>query len=99
MGWKFEDDYANPVRLITRAADKRAAIYLAGHSHQNQPTWMLHDVVCSQASYHGIHCGRVDLTFDTDTRTLVDRRVFTLLMDDRYQPDPRVMALARWMRL
>jgi len=95
MGWKFEDDYANPVRQITRAADKQVDIYLAGHSHQNQPLWTLHDVLCSQASYHGIHCGRVDLTFDLDTRKLVDRKAFTVLMDDRFPLDPLVMELAK----
>jgi hypothetical protein len=56
---------------------------------------MLHGVLCSQASYYGIHCGRVDLTFDLDTRKLVDRKVFTVLMDDRFAADPLVMELAR----
>lgn len=95
MGWKFEDDYANPVRLLLKAASREVDVYLAGHSHQNQPHWMLHDVVCSQASYHGIHCGRVDLTFDLDTRKLVDRKAFTVLMDDRFALDPLVMELAK----
>lgn len=95
MGWKFEDDYANPVRSLARAADKRVDVYLAGHSHQNQPLWTLHDVVCSQASYHGIHCGRVDLTFDLDSRRLVDRKAFTVLMDDRFALDPLVMEIAK----
>ncbi len=94
MGWRFEDDYANPVRELLGEA-KGVDVYLAGHSHQNRPAWMVGDVLCTQASYHGIHCGRVDLTFDTDSRRLVDRRVFTLLMDDRYQPDPQVLQLAR----
>jgi 5'-nucleotidase len=94
MGWRFEDDYANPVRGILE--DVRGVdVYLAGHSHQNRPAWMVGGVLCTQASYHGIHCGRVDLTFDADSHRLVDRRVFTLLMDDRYEPDPQVMALAR----
>ncbi len=95
MGWKFEDDYANPVRLVTRTANKEVDVFLAGHSHQNQPLWMLHDVVCTQASYHGIHCGRVDLTFDLDSRKLVDRKAFTVLMDDRFALDPLVMELAK----
>jgi 2',3'-cyclic-nucleotide 2'-phosphodiesterase (5'-nucleotidase family) len=94
MGWRFNDDYANPVRQILRNAPG-VSVYLAGHSHQNQPSWTLHDVLCSQASYHGIHCGRVDLTFDLERRKLVDRRAFTLLMDDRYALDPLVMELAR----
>lgn len=93
MGWRFNDDYANPVRSILRDADG-VDVYLAGHSHQNQPSWTLHGVLCSQASYYGIHCGRVDLTFDLDSRKLVDRRAFTILMDDRFALDPAVMAAA-----
>jgi 2',3'-cyclic-nucleotide 2'-phosphodiesterase (5'-nucleotidase family) len=93
MGWRFNDDYANPVRTVLRDLEG-VDVYLAGHSHQNQPTWMLHDVLCSQASYFGIHCGRVDLTFDLATRKLVDRKAFTLLMDDRFPLDPEVMQLA-----
>jgi 2',3'-cyclic-nucleotide 2'-phosphodiesterase/3'-nucleotidase len=94
MGWRFNDDYANPVRAMLAGA-KGVDIYLAGHSHQNQPSWMMHDVLCSQASYYGIHCGRIDLTFDLDSRKLVDRRAFTLLMDDRFELDPAVMQAAR----
>ena len=94
MGWRFNDDYANPVRSLLREADG-VDVYLGGHSHQNRPSWMLHGVVCSQASYHGIHCGRVDLTFDIESRRLVDRRAFSLLMDDRFAFDPLVMELAK----
>jgi 2',3'-cyclic-nucleotide 2'-phosphodiesterase (5'-nucleotidase family) len=94
MGWRFNDDYANPVRSLLRESDG-VDVYLGGHSHQNQPSWMLHGVVCSQASYHGIHCGRVDLTFDVESRRLVDRRAFSLLMDDRFVFDPLVMELAK----
>jgi 5'-nucleotidase/UDP-sugar diphosphatase len=94
MGWRFTDDYANPVRAVLKDVQD-VDIYLAGHSHQNQPSWMLHGVLCSQASYFGIHCGRVDLTFDLDSRKLVDRKAFTLLMDDRFAADPLVMELAR----
>ncbi|MFM8282363.1 MAG: bifunctional metallophosphatase/5'-nucleotidase [Planctomycetaceae bacterium] len=99
MGYRFQDDYANPVReILKKIADGKGPkvdVYLAGHSHQDQPSWTLHDVLCSQASYHGIHCGRVDLTFDLDSRKLVDKRAFTLLMDDRYPLDPVVMDRAR----
>jgi 2',3'-cyclic-nucleotide 2'-phosphodiesterase (5'-nucleotidase family) len=94
MGWRFNDDYANPVRTILRDIDG-VDVYLAGHSHQNQPSWTLHGVLCSQASYHGIHCGRIDLTFDLDSRKLVDRRGFTIVMDDRFALDPAVMHLAQ----
>jgi 2',3'-cyclic-nucleotide 2'-phosphodiesterase (5'-nucleotidase family) len=94
MGWRFNDDYANPVRAILKEVPG-VDVYLAGHSHQNQPSWMMHGVLCSQASYYGIHCGRIDLTFDETTRKLVDKRAFTLLMDDRFSLDPVVMQLAQ----
>lgn len=94
MGWRFNDDYANPVRSMLKEVPG-IDVYLAGHSHQNQPSWMLHDVLCSQASYYGIHCGRIDLTFDESTRKLVDKRAFTLLMDDRFPLDPVVMQAAQ----
>ncbi len=93
MGWRYKDDYANPVRELLRD-NSGVDVYLAGHSHQNQPAWMLDGVLCSQASYYGIHCGRVDLTFDTSTGELVERRVFTVLMDDRFETDPLVMQVA-----
>ena len=93
MGWKFQDDFDNPVRSILRTV-RGIDVYLAGHSHQDQPAWVQNGVLCSQASYHGIHCGRVDLTFDADSRKLIDSRAFTVLMDGRFAPDPEVLAAA-----
>jgi 2',3'-cyclic-nucleotide 2'-phosphodiesterase (5'-nucleotidase family) len=93
MGWRKEDDFANPVREILKA-NEGVDVFLAGHTHQDQPSWDLGGVLCSQASYHGINCGRVDLTFDLDSRKLVQRRASTLLMDKRFDLDPVVMELA-----
>lgn len=90
MGWRFQDDFANPVRELLRRV-KGVDVYLGGHSHQDQPSFTLNGVLCSQASYYGIHCGRVDLTFDGETRELVDRRAFTVLMDSRFAEDPLVL--------
>ena len=94
MGWRFRDNYSNPLRELLRNV-RGVDVYLAGHSHQNQPSFSLHDVLCSQASYYGIHCGRVDLTFDTESRKIVDSQAYTLLMDDRFELDPAVMQRAR----
>lgn len=94
MGWRNEDDFANPIREILRSSDG-VDVFLAGHTHQDKPSWELGSVLCSQASYYGIHCGRVDLTFDTDSRKLVRRRAFTVLMDKRFDLDPVVMELAQ----
>jgi 2',3'-cyclic-nucleotide 2'-phosphodiesterase (5'-nucleotidase family) len=94
MGFRFQDDFANPLREMLQAVEG-VDVYLAGHSHQDQPSWMSGKVLCSQASYHGIHCGRIDLTFDRDSRELLERRAFTVLMDGRFELDPEVMEFAR----
>ena len=94
MGWRNDDDFANPVREILKA-NEGVDVFLAGHTHQDKPSWELGGVLCSQASYYGINCGRVDLTFDLESRKLVQRRAFTLLMDKRFDLDPVVMELAQ----
>ncbi len=94
MGWRFQDDFANPVRELLQAVEG-VDVYLAGHSHQDQPSWMSGNVLCSQASYYGIHCGRIDLTFDVESRKLLDRRAFTVLMDSRFELDPMVLEFTK----
>lgn len=93
MGWRFEDDFANPVRDLLSAV-KEVDVLIAGHTHQDQPSWMLNGALCTQASYYGIHCGRVDLSFDVEKGRLVDKRAFTVLMDDRFEVDPAVIESA-----
>lgn len=93
MGWRFEDDFANPVRELLREV-KEVDVFLAGHTHQDQPSWTLNGALCSQAGYYGIQCGRVDLAFDADKGRLVDKRAFTVLMDDRFELDPAVIESA-----
>jgi 2',3'-cyclic-nucleotide 2'-phosphodiesterase (5'-nucleotidase family) len=94
MGWRFQDDFANPLRELLAETDE-VDVYLGGHSHQDQPSWMTGRVLCSQASYHGIHCGRIDLTFDLASRKLLERRAFTVLMDSRFEADAEVMDVTR----
>jgi 2',3'-cyclic-nucleotide 2'-phosphodiesterase (5'-nucleotidase family) len=93
MGFRERDDFANPVREILKQVPG-VDVYLGGHTHQNQPLWKLGDVFCSQAAYHGIYCGRVDLTFDRTSRKLIGRDAMTELMDARFEPDAAVMDLA-----
>ncbi len=92
MGWRNEDDFANPIREILEGSD--IDVFLAGHTHQDEASWEMGGALCSQASYHGIHCGRVDLTFDLEARKIVSRKAFTLLMDARVELDPVVMEVA-----
>lgn len=93
MGWRREDDFANPLREILRQSPE-VDVFLAGHTHQDQPSWKTGRTLCTQASYHGIHCGRVDLTFDMESRKLVGREARTVLMDAKYELDPAVIELA-----
>jgi 2',3'-cyclic-nucleotide 2'-phosphodiesterase (5'-nucleotidase family) len=93
MGLRDRDDFANPVRSILKQVPG-VDVYLGGHTHQNQPLAKVGNVFCSQAAYHGIYCGRVDLTFDRATRKLIGRDAMTEMMDARFEPDAAVMDLA-----
>lgn len=94
MGWRFADDFANPVRQTLNGIGG-VDVFLAGHTHQDKPSWMTGSTLCTQASYYGIHCGRVDLTFDVSSRKLVARSASTMLMDRRFDLDPVVVQIAR----
>jgi 2',3'-cyclic-nucleotide 2'-phosphodiesterase (5'-nucleotidase family) len=94
LGFRFQDDFANPVRQMLTEVEG-VDVLLAGHTHQDQPSWMSGRVLCTQANYFGIHCGRVDLTFDKESRKLIERRAFTVLMDSRFELDKEVMEIAK----
>ena len=102
MGLKqSEDDYANPVREVVQASEPD--VYIAGHTHKDMPSVPLGKVLYTQAGYHGLHAGRLDLAFSRSTGKLVDKRAFTVLMDRRFDLDPVVLdrskeALARSQR-
>jgi len=94
MGWRKEDDFANPLNDIftkVRGVD----LYLGGHTHQHQPSLEMHGVLSSQAGYFGIHCGKVDLTFDEESRKLVAKTAITEWMDDRFEEDAIVLEMAQ----
>ncbi len=93
MGFRHADDFANPLREMLKQAPG-VDVLLAGHTHQNQPSWTHGKVLCSQAGYHGIHCGRVDLVFDRHSRKLIGREAQTTLMDQNFALDPAVMEMA-----
>ena len=90
MGFKFRYDYANPLDQIlgkVRGVD----FYIGGHSHMDMSYFKVGGVICTQAGYHGIQCGRVDLTFDRESRKLLKKRIVSNLMDDRFELDPIVL--------
>jgi 5'-nucleotidase / UDP-sugar diphosphatase len=90
MGWKKSDDYANPLRaMLTEVPD--VDVLLAGHTHQDQPSWTIGRTLCSQASYYGLHCGRVELEFDPDQGKLISTSAETSFMDKSIALDPAVL--------
>jgi len=93
MGWRKKDDFANPLNGMF-AKVRGVDVYLGGHTHQHQQSSDLNGVLMTQASYYGIHCGRVDLVFDQDSRKLVAKTAVTEWMDDRFEEDPVILEMA-----
>jgi 2',3'-cyclic-nucleotide 2'-phosphodiesterase (5'-nucleotidase family) len=94
MGFRPRDDFANPVREILSEVPG-VDLFLGGHTHQNQPLWKQGRVFCSQAGYHGIHLGRVELTFHRGSRKLIGRDAMTELMEPGIELDPAVIHMAQ----
>jgi 2',3'-cyclic-nucleotide 2'-phosphodiesterase/3'-nucleotidase len=90
MGWKKSDDYANPLRAMLKEVPD-VDVLLAGHTHQDQPSWTIGQTLCSQASYHGLHCGRVELEFDPGQGRLIRTSAETAFMDNSIALDPAVL--------
>lgn len=89
-----EDDFANPIRhTLTEAPG--ADIFIAGHTHAHMPSLEIGNTLYTQASYYGIHCGKVDLTFDVNSRKLIAKTAVTEYMDKRIGLDPGVINLSQ----
>ncbi|QTN31403.1 bifunctional metallophosphatase/5'-nucleotidase [Akkermansiaceae bacterium] len=89
-----EDDFANPLRhTLTEAPG--ADIFIAGHTHKHIPSLEIGGTLYTQANYFGIHCGKVDLTFDVHTRKLIAKTAVTEYMDKRFDLDPGVINLSQ----
>lgn len=93
MGLQSRDDFANPTRALLEG-DGGIDVFLGGHTHRNQAASEVDGALYSQADYFGIHCGRVDLVFDRETRKLVSKRALTALMDSRIEADPVVLEVS-----
>jgi len=90
----LRDDFANRVSDLTQRVPD-VDVFIGGHTHQDIPAARAHRVPYSQAGYHGIHLGRLDLSFHVESGKLLSVRPFTELMDNRHALDPGVLALAR----
>ena len=93
MGLKEVDDFANPVRVLLELEDG-PDVYIAGHTHRDHPGQLENKTLYTQADYFGIHCGRVDLSFDVESRRIIEKRAQSILMDERIPEDPLVLEVA-----
>ncbi len=94
FGHRKEDDFANPLRE-TLAQVPGVDVFIAGHTHVHIPSLEIGNTLFTQANYFGINCGKVDLTFDVNTRKLVSRTALTEYMDGRIELDPGVINISQ----
>lgn len=87
------DDFANRVNEITRSCPELHLV-IGAHTHKDFSQCLVNGIPYSQASYYGMHLGRVDLTFDLDSRQLVGRGLSTKLMVGTVPEDPLILAAA-----
>ena len=88
------DDFANQVMALT-AEFPEAAVFIAGHTHQDIPSRLTNGVLFTQADHFGIHVGRTDLIFDRNSKKLLHQEARCELMDDRFELDPVVLGRAK----
>ena len=86
------DDHANQVNAIARNFPEFDVI-IGGHTHRNFPEFKIGNVLYCQADYFGIHLGRVDLVFDTESNRVTRRSSKTILMDDQVPLDSGMLNL------
>ncbi len=86
------DDFANRTVSLMQEYPEVVA-FIGGHTHQDVPNRSVHGMPFTQANYHGIHAGRLDLTFDLDTRKIVSVQPMTSYMDSRFAIDPAILSL------
>ncbi len=94
FGHRKEDDFANPLRE-TIANAPGADVFIAGHTHVHIPSLEIGNTLFTQANYFGINCGKVDLTFDLNSRKLVSKTAVTSYMDGSVELDPGVINLSK----
>lgn len=87
-------DFANPLRETLDSAPD-IDVFIGGHTHVNVPSIGIGRTIYTQADHFGIHCGKVDLTFDTNSRKLVSKAAVTERMDERFDLDPAVIQLSQ----
>src|SRR5437016_5144661 len=88
------DDFANTVMALTSEFPE-AAVFVAGHTHQDIPSRLTNGALFTQADHFGIHVGRVDLLFDRNSKKLLHQEAICELMDNRFHPDHVTVSRAK----
>ena len=94
FGHRKEDDFANPLR---ETIDKAPGVdaFIGGHTHVRIPSLEIGDTLFTQAGYFGINCGKLDLTFDKNSRKLIAKTAETAYMNGEIELDPGVINLSQ----
>lgn len=87
------DDFANRVNAICAAFPEITA-FIGAHTHKDLPNLSVGKVPYTQANYHGINVGRLDLVFDPSTRKVVGVNPQTVFMGPDIELDPGILSLA-----
>ncbi len=85
------DDFANRIKSIAREVRELNCI-IGGHTHRTFDWHDLDGTPYTQAGYHGVWCGRVELVFDKSSRRLVTVRGGLRMMDSGVEQDPVILA-------
>ncbi len=88
------DNFANRTRSLLEAFPNVVA-FVGGHTHQHEPNLPVNGIPFTQASYFGIHLGRMDITFDRNTRRIISILPSTMFMDERIALDPSILSMAQ----
>lgn len=94
QGYKVRgDDFASEIQTVMTAFPE-IDVLLGGHTHTPVDDMRFNGVLYSQAGYHGIWLGRVDLVYDTVAGAVVSKRGQLQVMDASV-PFHQAL-LARW---
>ena len=84
------DDHADQVNAIARHFPE-VDVVIGAHTHRNFSEFKINNMLYTQAAYHGIRLGRMDLVYDTTAGQVTRRESKTILMDESFPLDPAVL--------
>ncbi len=88
------DDFANRTQTLLETYPNIVAC-IGGHTHRHEANTPVNGIPFTQASYFGIHLGRLDLTFDRNTRRIVSVKPSTMFMHENIALDPTILSMAQ----